>query len=171
MNYYPHSLTTQIATGLVISAVVVAITAGGWLIVRSEAFVETDTSLQIYESDDFSIHLPENLIKASDSLEAGERDLEYQSADWSHQFLLISIPFNGPLTSQHIEREYPFNVIDDFGLLTVDGEPAFTFLNDNNDSGGTFEVWFVHDSRLYKVLTSGPLEDWLVNILRTWQFH
>jgi hypothetical protein len=54
----------------------------------------------------------------------------------------------------------------------VGGEPAFSFVNDNGDeSGGSFEVWFVHDGFLYEVIASELPETTLTDILKTWKLR
>jgi hypothetical protein len=143
----------------------------GGFVWSSQADSTPSNNSHTYQSDHFTIQVPTALNKTFDIVEDGESALAYQNADGSEIFTVLSAPFSDSLTTQSILQEYPFNVIDDFGLLAVGGEPAFTFVNDNNDLDGTFEVWFVHDGVLYEILTNAHLDTWLKDILTTWRFR
>jgi hypothetical protein len=129
-----------------------------------------DTS-HTYQSDHFTIQLPQNISPVYD-IEYDDRmtSLAIADAEQSVSFHVFGRPFNEPLTTDDIANYYPFDIIDTIGLATVGGEPAFAFDHNNNDLDGTYEVWFVHSGRLYKVLTRGGLSSWVMNILQTWQF-
>jgi hypothetical protein len=147
-----------------------AVAFGGSLLWTSQA--QLNASSGRLTAEPFTLEVPGSLTKTTELWDDGETTTEYVNADGSERLLIFSLPFAESLTTAHIEGQYPSSVIESFGLSLVDGAPAFTFFTDNgNEYGGSFEVWFVHDGRLYEVITHAPLDTWLTDILNTWRFR
>jgi len=54
--------------------------------------------------------------------------------------------------------------------LQVDGASGASFNSRDAELGETYEVWFVHNGYMYEVSTLSPLQEYLDEILQTWDF-
>lgn len=64
----------------------------------------------------------------------------------------------------------PSGVMQDPQNITIDSAPATDFLSTNPAMGTSREIWFLHGGLLYEVTAPQPLDNWLLQIMETWQF-
>lgn len=128
-----------------------------------------DTS-QLYQSDTFTIKLPDGFKGMSFPREDGQAVLVFENADGSKGFQVFTQAYAGPLTADALQEEIPDLFIIGPENITVDAEPALAFYSQDPDIGETFEVWFVHEGLLYQVMTYRPLDSWLRDVLASWKF-
>ena len=60
----------------------------------------------------------------------------------------------GPITEERIRQDLPDALINEPGLAKLDGEQSLVFYGNDEDLGETFEVWVVHDGKLYQIMSA-----------------
>jgi hypothetical protein len=87
----------------------------GWLVVDSRAQTGSNASPSDL-ANAFTIDVPEHFAVKSADFSDGTTGVQYANADGSETVQVFSLPFSGPLTTQGVQQQYPWNWIDDFGL-------------------------------------------------------
>jgi hypothetical protein len=78
----------------------------------------------------------------------------------------------GPLTEARIRRDVPDITMEHPALVQVAGVSAISFVQfQTPDLGKTYEVWFVHNGKLYEVATSADQAATLHDVLSPWTFQ
>jgi hypothetical protein len=86
-------------------------------------------------------------------------------------FQILVVPYKDErISDEQFRRDLPSGVRTDVSNVTIDGVAGTAFYSVDASLGDTREVWFTHDGFLYEVTTYKALDEWLREILTTWQF-
>ncbi len=77
----------------------------------------------------------------------------------------------GPLTVQRIKQDLPDQDIEQAQNASLDKEPAIVFFSKNESLGQTYEVWLVHNKKLFQISGYAQEKDLINKILNTWKWQ
>lgn len=119
----------------------------------------------------FSLLYPEAL-KVQEYIEGGNAlTVTFQNVKKGEGFQLFITPYaQGQISDARFKKDIPSGVRIGLTETTIDGATGAAFYSESAVLGETREVWFVHGGFLFEATAPKPLERWLDEIMRTWQF-
>lgn len=86
-------------------------------------------------------------------------------------FQIYAVPYaEDQITEERFRMDVSSGVMQEPVNITIAGVPATMFYSKHSIMGNTREVWFINGGFLYEVVTYKALDEWLSNIMQTWQF-
>jgi hypothetical protein len=120
---------------------------------------------------DFSLFYPDDLSLADHDEPAGEHTAVFDDPEGNKGFQVFIVPYSGTqITQDRFLLDDPSGVMQDPTDVMVDGVRGTIFFSSNAIMGDTRELWFIRGGYLYEVTTYKPLDTWLADIMKTWQF-
>jgi hypothetical protein len=96
--------------------------------------------------------------------EGGQTAVQIFITDWDE-------PTNA-VTPERIKQDLPDLQIRNRGKMQMAGKgDALTFVGESEQFGTTREVWFARRGHLYQIITPVGGQEFLANLLETWQFN
>jgi hypothetical protein len=145
-------------------------TAGHESIALSETYTHPELGFSFRYPVGFTVtEIPED--------EGSEVVLVEDAALPHHSFQVFYMPYDeaGPITPERIRQDLPDKVMADVHTVRLAGVEGLAFTSDddghNEGLGRLFEVWTVHDGRLYQLATYPDAAEMFAQVLRTWTFH
>ena len=121
------------------------------------------------ETGDFSFKYEEGMKATSSLVEGGEMITVEKDADHGFQVFILPFDEEGPITEERIREDLPDIEIREPKYVEMDGNKSLAFYS-SGDLGETFEVWAVHDGKLYQIMARKNQERWTRGILGTWEW-
>ena len=119
----------------------------------------------------FSLFYPDDLSVADYVGQGGEQTTVFDDPAGNYGFQVFVMPYAGTqITQSRFLLDDPGGVMQDPTDVTVDGVRGTIFFSSNAIMGDTRELWFIRGGYLYEVTTYKPLDTWLADIMKTWQF-
>lgn len=119
----------------------------------------------------FQLLYPSSLLLREYEENGSARTITFRDPENGYQFQIFVTPYGLEQISQdRLKKDIPSGVIIDQQQFTLDGVPAIAFFSTDATLGETREVWFIARGFLYEVTTYKQLDQWLSNILSSWQF-
>lgn len=119
----------------------------------------------------FSLLYPEAL-QVREYIEGGNSlTVTFQNVKKGEGFQLFITPYTQEqISDARFKKDVPSGVRVSLTETTIDGATGAAFYSESVALGETREVWFIHDGFLFEATAPKPLENWLGDILRTWEF-
>lgn len=118
----------------------------------------------------YEFNLPQGYKAVATKEEGFEITTYEKSAREGFQVSIMPFDEPGPLTPERILLDLDIDVKNP-QYISVAGLQALAFEKKDPDLGKTFEVWFVHEEKLYQVMTYREFAEELTEILSTWRFR
>lgn len=119
----------------------------------------------------FSLYYPDDLAVTQQPGAYGSMVVLFEDHAANQTFVIFIVPYDQPkITQQTFEMDEPSGAMQNPINITIDGAPATEFFSTNPAMGASFEIWFLHGGFLYEVTAPQPLDQWLLQIMETWQF-
>lgn len=119
----------------------------------------------------FSVLYPVQLEVKEHIEEGNALTITFQDLKKGEGFQIFITPYAEPqITDERFKRDVPSGARSDLVDTTVDGATGAAFYSESATLGETREIWFIHGGFLFEVTAPKPLESWLGDIMRTWQF-
>ncbi len=119
----------------------------------------------------FSLIYPEDLSVVERFQFGGAVTITYENIKGEKGFQIFIVPYNEPQVSlERFRIDMPSLIQKDLVSIDVDGAVGASFYGFDENLGETKEVWFINRGFLYEVTTLKPLESWLNEIIKTWEF-
>lgn len=129
---------------------------------------ESEGDGEVAEPEGYILHIPTGykMLAVSDELTTIENSE-------GHGFQIFATAFDeqGPITAERIRQDLPDAVIKGTGQARLDGELALTYYGTDADLGDTYEVWVVHDGKLYQIMAKKADEPVIIATLNTWKWN
>jgi len=120
---------------------------------------------------DFSLFYPDDLSLTDHDEPDDEHTAVFDDPAGNYGFQIFVAPYAGTqITQDRFLLDDPSGVMQDPTDVTVDGVRGTIFFSSNAIMGDTRELWFIRGGYLYEVTTYKPLDTWLADIMKTWQF-
>lgn len=120
----------------------------------------------------FSLMFPKEL--AVHNVDEGNRSetIVFQKPGEQVGFQIFITPYSEPdITKERLELDVKGGVVDEPTEVVIgSGQRALVFWSNDPVIGRLREVWFIHGGFLYEVTTYAPLDEWLSEIMSTWEF-
>jgi hypothetical protein len=171
---------------MVITAIILSLLVGGFLFFRdgrefsgnfnlanlfggNHAEGENPGQANAASKEGFSVQYPEgyNVVKNE---EDGFKTIIAEKSS-TEGFQIFSMPFDeeGPLTPERVLLDLDVE-IENPEYILLGGVESLAFYGEGENLGGTYEIWAVHNGRLFQITTYKNFRTSLLEILRTWQF-
>jgi hypothetical protein len=119
----------------------------------------------------FSLFYPDDLSLADHVQPDGEHTAVFDDPAGNKGFQVFIVPYTETqITQSRFLLDDPSGVMQEPVDVTVDGVRGTIFFSTNPIMGDTRERWFIRGDYLYEVTTYKPLDTWLADIMKTWQF-
>lgn len=119
----------------------------------------------------FSLYYPDDLAVSEQPGVAGSIVVLFDDRSSGQGFDIFIVPYDQPkITQTTFLMDEPSGVMQDPQNITIDAAPATEFFSTNSVMGASFEIWFLHGGFLYEVTAPQSLDQWLLQIMNTWQF-
>jgi hypothetical protein len=129
---------------------------------------KTDATMETYQSDHGFSFKHTGLAVSSAPNVAGDLVI-FDKGPLSFQIFVTPFDEPGPITPERIEQDLPGLQMNDIQYATLDGVKTI-FFHSNASGLDTYEAWMVTRGRMYQVLTYRGMEDFLHQVLGTWQW-
>jgi len=118
----------------------------------------------------FSIFYPNNL-KITETSKGNTSTIIFNDKKENRGFQVFVVPYlENEISEERLKMDLPSGIILEQKSITVDGVPATTFFSKNTKIGDTKEIWFIKNGFLYEIMTYKDLDNWLLEIMKTWKF-
>ena len=92
-------------------------------------------------------------------------------AEGEKDFQIFVMPHDEPaITPERIKLDVPDIIMENIRTATLSDTDALVFNSRDDSLGETYEVWFIHGSYLYQIMTYAKNEQTLNGIMGTWSF-
>lgn len=119
----------------------------------------------------FLLYRPQGLSPQTEMYRGHAMRSVFQGGEGEPGFQIYVAPINGTIiTDERFLLDAPSGVRRDPRNASIGGIPGVVFYGYDGAVGDTYEVWFIHGGHLYEVSTYKELEEWLNDIMQTWQF-
>lgn len=119
----------------------------------------------------FSLYYPEALRVREYDEGGGARSIIFEQKGGGGGFQVYVQPYKEDyITEDRFRLDEPSGVLEQKTDIVVGGVPAVMFFSKNALLGQTREVWFIKSGYLFEVVTYKELDQWLSEIMSTWQF-
>ena len=119
----------------------------------------------------FSLFYPDHL-SVNERLEGeGAITITFQNIQGGQGFQIFIIPYSkSQVDEERFKKDIPSGTRTDLVDVEVDGAVGASFYSMDSFLGETKEIWFVKNNFLYEVTTLKSLDNWLSQIIQTWEF-
>lgn len=119
----------------------------------------------------FSLFYPHYLKVEERSEGGGATTITFQNVEKAEGFQIFIVPYGELQVSEgRFRQDVSSGVRESVMNITVDGATGAAFYSKNAALGDTREVWVVRGGFLYEITTLRPLDTWLDEIIKTWEF-
>ncbi|MFH1170803.1 MAG: hypothetical protein V1704_04560 [Candidatus Vogelbacteria bacterium] len=119
----------------------------------------------------FSLTYPKDLeVKEYDDGSSAST-ITFEDEVGKNGFQIFIVPYTeSQITPQQFKKDVPSGVMREPTDIIIGGIRATMFYSQDIIKNETREVWFIKNGFLYEITTYAPLDNWLAQILSTWQF-
>lgn len=139
--------------------------------VPSESVNNQTDMPEVFFGSDFSFNYPSSYEFTEQDDQSGGEVAFFQS-DSGSAFQVFIMPFDeeGPMTPERIKKDIPGTKVESPVEIDLGGIKALAFYGRSESVENTFEVWFVNNGKLYQVTGFKESEEFLRNIIKTWEW-
>lgn len=119
----------------------------------------------------FQFFHPDSLTIAEYPVPVSAMTLVFASPETGETFQIFIVPHGSAnITDHRLKQDLPSGVMEEVEDIEIDGAEGIAFISHDPAIGQTREVWFVARGFLYEVTAPLSLDNWLSEILRSWEF-
>jgi hypothetical protein len=126
----------------------------------------------------FSLFYPSELQVREYAEAGGARTISFEDTSGAYGFQIYVTPYGEDTVSpERFRLDVPSGVMKEPTDIVIDGTQATMFWSTNAVMGDVREVWFIYPepgrgapSFLYEVTTYADLDQWLSQIMQSWEF-
>lgn len=120
----------------------------------------------------FSLFYPEGMTVRQFDEGRGAQTVIFEDTAAGQGFQIFIVPYDGErISEERFRKDVPSGVLTDPVDLSINGVPAVAFYSTHTLLGETREVWFIRNGYLFEVTAPAVLDEWLAQIVDTWQFN
>lgn len=119
----------------------------------------------------FALFYPTELSVISYDEGSGASSFTFMNSDSSEGFQVFVVPYGErQVSAARFKLDEPSGVLKEPIQVVVDNSPATMFFGQNATMGETREVWFIKNGYLFEVTTYKALDQWLSEVMKSWEF-